>query len=353
MRHSPRVDPPLTCFLGVPLKRGAETIGLIAVADNPRGYGPEHLQALQAIAPVVREAFARRRAEDALRLNELENVARQERNRLARDLHDSVTQALFAATIKAEALTLDPDASSAVTATAEEVRRLTRGALAQMRTLLLELRSDPVHEIPLRQLLRHLVEAAESRAGTSVRLTVRGEAVVPPEVHVMLYRVAQEGLNNVARHARAENAWVVVDLEPSSARLVVGDDGVGFDSRPGAGRAPGPRLDARAGRRGRRRSPHRLQARRGDGGRRGVARRRPGAGIEVRRAGLRPAPVRRRRPASAGRPVEALQRRARARRRHARAHERRVQDADHRGVVLAPGGERVGLVHHAAPPVAG
>jgi signal transduction histidine kinase len=82
---------------------------------------------------------------------------------LARELHDSVTQALFAATMKSEALTLDDALPPRSADTVEEVRRLTRGALAQMRTLLLELRADPLEEIPIQQLLRLLVEATESR----------------------------------------------------------------------------------------------------------------------------------------------------------------------------------------------
>ena len=75
-----------------------------------------------------------------------------------------MTQALFAATLKAEALTLADDSLSDATAqVTDEVRRLNRGALAQMRTLLLELRGDPLEEVPIRQLLRHLIEAAEGR----------------------------------------------------------------------------------------------------------------------------------------------------------------------------------------------
>lgn len=226
----PEGHPPLTSFLGVPLKDGDCTTGMVAVANRPGGYREKHLEGLQVIAPVIREAFERRRAENTLRANEVFTAAQQERNRLARDLHDLVTQALFAAAIKAEALTLDGSLSAETTATVEEVRRLTRGAQAQMRTLLLELRADPLEQVPLRQLLRHLVEATESRASTSVRLTVRGDAVVSTPVHVMLYRVVQEALNNVVRHAKAKHAWVVLDLRPGAVHLVVGDDGHGFDA---------------------------------------------------------------------------------------------------------------------------
>jgi PAS domain S-box-containing protein len=167
-------------------------------------------------------------AEHALRESEAERAAQRERARLARDLHDSVTQALFAATLKAEALVEGGDPAQ-LESIAEDVLRLSRGALAQMRTLLLELRGDALAEVPIGQLLRNAVEATESRAGVRVTLTLIGECTLPPNVHEAVYRIAQEALNNVVRHAKASNAWVELETGPSSARLLIGDDGCGFD----------------------------------------------------------------------------------------------------------------------------
>ncbi len=179
---------------------------------------------------VIRDVGERKEAELALRQKEAEAATMAERNRLARDLHDSVTQALFAASLKAESLTLEKDALPPRTATTiEQVRRLTRGALAQMRTMLLELRSDPVGETPLQMLLAQLVEAAESRASVEVTLRAHGDAQPPAAVHEAMYRIAQEALNNVVRHAHASSAWVELDLQPAEVHLTVGDDGRGFD----------------------------------------------------------------------------------------------------------------------------
>ena len=156
-------------------------------------------------------AVALARAE-TLREHEAERAAQEERTRIARDLHDSVTQSLFAATLKAEALAIaSGDEAPGITAAAEDVQRLSRGALAQMRTMLLELRGDPVEEVPLQQLLRNLVEAAESRASVRVTLTLGEESALSPNVHEVVYRVTQEALNNVVRHAKAQNAWVQLD----------------------------------------------------------------------------------------------------------------------------------------------
>ena len=172
----------------------------------------------------------RKRAEEVIRTAEAERVAQQERSRLARDLHDSVTQALFAATLKTEALTLaDESLPDGVFQVAEEVRRLNRGALAQMRTLLLELRGEPLEDVPLGQLLRHLVEAAEGRSSVNVQLTIRGGERLPPTLNAPIYRITQEALNNVTRHAKASTARVDLDVAHGAVHLVVGDDGCGFD----------------------------------------------------------------------------------------------------------------------------
>ncbi len=181
---------------------------------------------------VSEDITERRRAEDALRGRDREEAARQEKSRVARDLHDSVTQALFAASLKAEALTGVEGVPADVEAVVAEVQRLNRGALAQMRTMLLELRGDPLEQVPLQQLLRNVVEATESRTRTRLSLCIEGEGPLPPVVHVTLYRVTQEALNNVARHAQADHASVELRLRPGHALLTVRDDGRGFVPGP-------------------------------------------------------------------------------------------------------------------------
>ena len=172
----------------------------------------------------------RRRAEEALRDSEIAKAAQKERNRLARELHDSVTQALFAAALRVEALRSSPERLPPEAATViEEVERLNRGALAQMRTMLLELRGEAVEDVPMEQLLRHLADATEGRAAVTVQLSIAGEERLPPNLHVAIFRITQEALNNVVRHAHAATAWVKLELGPGSARLVIGDDGRGFD----------------------------------------------------------------------------------------------------------------------------
>lgn len=156
----------------------------------------------------------------------------EERSRLARDLHDAVTQTLFSASLIAEVLPRlwSRNADEGVRRL-EELRQLTRGALAEMRTLLLELRPSRLTEVPLPDLLRQLTEAVSGRARVPIKLEVSGEAALNPEVQVSLYRVAQEALNNVAKHAQANQATVKLTLQANRAELSIKDNGRGFSMK--------------------------------------------------------------------------------------------------------------------------
>ncbi len=155
-----------------------------------------------------------------------------ERNRLARDLHDDVTQPLFSANLIAEVLPQlwkrDP---TEAWRRLEELRRLTRGALSEMRALLSELRPTALEKAKLGELLRHLAEAVADRSRVSVSLTVDDQYPLPAEVQVALYRIAQEALNNMAKHSGASRATVELQCRAEGARLRIADDGCGFDPK--------------------------------------------------------------------------------------------------------------------------
>ena len=181
------------------------------------------------LAVYVRDVTERMHAEQALRALEAAKAAQLERDRLGRDLHDSVSQALFAANLKAEALGLMLEQDESASALVEQLQRLNRGALAEMRTMLIELREGGVEDVPLEHLLRNAVETAQSRALIDVHLDIRGDAPLPTLLHIALYRVTQEALNNVARHSRASTARVDLDLSANEVHLVIADDGCGFE----------------------------------------------------------------------------------------------------------------------------
>jgi PAS domain S-box-containing protein len=218
--------------LWVPLLFGGRFVGLLAT-DDPgarREFAGRQIRLIEGIAAHAAVAIENARAYEAETAAQIEQAAQDERTRLARDLHDSITQALFAAALKAEGLLQGDDLPADSAEAAEGVRRLTRGALAQMRTLLLELRSESLEDMPIGQLLRNAVEATEGRANLRVTLTLRGDGVPPPELHTAIYRVVQEALNNVVRHSGATQASVELATEPARVRLLVHDDGRGFDS---------------------------------------------------------------------------------------------------------------------------
>lgn len=192
-------------------------------------------------AELKREVEQRLQAEEALRQGEMEKAVAAERSRLARDLHDVVTQTLFSASLVAEALPTawqrDPTEGRQLV---QELRQLTRGALAEMRTLLLELRPAALVETNLGNLLQQLAEALTGREGIAVSVTTEGRFPLPPQVQIALYRMAQETLNNVSKHAQAQHvtiqlryllAGLAEDEEDDGEKveLHVCDDGRGFD----------------------------------------------------------------------------------------------------------------------------
>jgi len=161
---------------------------------------------------------------------EKEKAAAAERQRLARDLHDAVTQTLFSASLIAEVLPQLWEKDRAEGRhRLEELRRLTRGALAEMRMLLLELRPAALGEVGLVDLLRQLSEATTGRTTLPVAFTSRGQCTAPIDVQVALYRVAQEALNNVVKHSGATKASISLHCRENSADLTISDNGSGFD----------------------------------------------------------------------------------------------------------------------------
>ncbi len=159
-----------------------------------------------------------------------EKTATEERTRLARDLHDAVSQTLFSTSLIAEVLPrLWERNKEEGLKKLEEVRQLTRGALAEMRTLLFELRPAALADADLNDLLRQLADSVIGRARVPVALEVDGTCEVPTDVKIALYRIAQEALNNIAKHSGASRAQVSLHCQPQRITLHITDNGQGFD----------------------------------------------------------------------------------------------------------------------------
>jgi signal transduction histidine kinase/ligand-binding sensor domain-containing protein len=188
------------------------------------------VQVTERTAELEREVEQRLQVEEALRQSEREQAVAAERSRLARELHDAVTQTLFSASLIAEVLPrvwqLDAERGRQQL---EEVRLLTQGALAEMRALLLELRPDALAKANMAELLQQLGRAVTGRTGMPVYVRTDSQASLPSAVQIAFYRIAQEGLNNAARHAEANQIDVAFSCGPGWAMLTITDDGRGFD----------------------------------------------------------------------------------------------------------------------------
>jgi signal transduction histidine kinase len=233
-RHEPAPSGRYGDLLAVPLLVRDRPYGVLALSyRRPRSFSDVDVRLVASFGGQVALALENAR----LRAEVEQNAVAGERSRLARDLHDSVTQSLFAASLKAEAVRRrwQPPSEEA-RQNLEEMERLSRGALAEMRTLLLEMRPQALERASLKVLLEQLVAAAEGRMLLDVELTVTGAPGLPPDVTVAMFRIAQEAINNIERHAGATTAWVRLEGGDGAVRLEVGDDGRGFT--PGAD-APG------------------------------------------------------------------------------------------------------------------
>jgi PAS domain S-box-containing protein len=178
-----------------------------------------------------KEIKQRTQIEEELGQKAVEEAVTAERNRLARDLHDAVTQTLFSTSLIAEILPelWETDIEEAKNST-EELRQLTRGALAEMRTLLLELRPATLTQVRLGDLIKQLCEAFVGRSRLPIVLKIEGDHELSPEVQVAFYRIAQESLNNVFKYARATQVDVKLVIFETSVQFETCDNGIGFDT---------------------------------------------------------------------------------------------------------------------------
>ena len=167
---------------------------------------------------------------DMTRRIEAEQAAQEERQRLAHELHDAVSQTLFSASTIAQTLQRTWDNNpDIVHQNLGELQILTQGALAEMRNLLLELRPGALEHIAMPDLLHQLVDGFSGRTKTEIELLVSGDHPLSYNVRFVFFRLAQEALNNIIKHARANQVQVNYDSQPDQVQLIIEDNGRGFD----------------------------------------------------------------------------------------------------------------------------
>jgi signal transduction histidine kinase len=222
--------------LYVPLVVGERAIGLVA-AHNKRGPDPrfndEELRVAETFAAraAVAVDLADRVARDSLR--RVVEGQELERRRLARELHDETGQALTSILLglkRVEEAKTEEDAHGAASELRAEIVKTLQG----VRRLAVELRPKALDDFGLVPALERLAEAFGGDSGIAIDLEANvGDDRLPPEMETALYRIAQEALTNVAKHARAQHVSVVVTRRHGSVTILVEDDGRGFGARGG------------------------------------------------------------------------------------------------------------------------
>jgi PAS domain S-box-containing protein len=214
-------------WMWVPLAVKNRIIGGIGVAHVEPDYFSLHHAAL-ALSVANQAAITMLNAELYEHAQAL--AVLEERQRLARSLHDAVNQSLFSAGLIAEVLPrLWEKDQEEGRRSLEDLRKLTQGAMAEMRVMLAELRPTTLTDADLGDLLRLLVNAFTGRTNVPAKVTVLGQGGLPSEVQVGIYRICQEALNNIAKHAGASQVEISLILEDNAIELRIHDDGRGFD----------------------------------------------------------------------------------------------------------------------------
>lgn len=214
-------------LLYVPLSAKGRQLGFFILGKHDLGeLSPEGLSLLSSIGKQIGVAMENARLYEQAELAAIT----AERSRLARELHDAVTQTLFSANLIADVIPRiwrrNPEEGLQ---NLEELRQLTRGALAEMRTLLLEMRPESLERADLKSLLTQLADAFVGRVRVPVSLTIQGDCELTHEVKLVFYRVAQEALNNIAKHSGARQVELRMACQAGRMSLSIRDDGLGFE----------------------------------------------------------------------------------------------------------------------------
>ncbi len=215
-------------FIAVPMRSGGKALGVLSVYGIPEySLGAEQSALLISIADHISVAIEN----DRLRKKAEQLAVMEERERLARELHDSVSQALYSLILFAEAaLERERDGKlDLVRRHLEDIDDTAHQALKEMRLMLYELRTATRINEGLVEALRYRLDAVEGRAGVKTRLILDLDDPLDPALEETLYFIAQEGLNNALKHANANAIDVKIIQNGDMIEMEIIDDGDGFD----------------------------------------------------------------------------------------------------------------------------
>ena len=217
----------LTALLAMPLHVNGGVIGVLDVVNKAGGFTDEDVRIMSVFASQAAMAIEHARLQQ--QAEQLAVLA--ERQRLARDLHDSVAQSLYSVSLyaNAAALALAAGKTEATSSYLTELQETAQEGMRDMRLLIFQLHPPLLETEGLVAALQARLAAVEGRAGPQVEFRVEGERRLPIAIEEDLYWIAQEALNNVRKHATAGHVSVHLHFSATSVRLEVIDDGAGFD----------------------------------------------------------------------------------------------------------------------------
>jgi signal transduction histidine kinase len=176
---------------------------------------------------IIRDITERKSIETQIQ----ESATLEERDRIARELHDSVTQSLYSINLQSDAtiMALTSGRVEDAEKRLQTLKEIAQESMTEMRLLIYEMHPSILEEAGLVAALRQRLETVESRSGIEVDLQVEGEQRLPIAVEEELFRISLEGLNNVLKHAKAKQVLVRLSFKHDRCRLTIKDDGVGLD----------------------------------------------------------------------------------------------------------------------------
>jgi signal transduction histidine kinase len=223
----------MASFLGVPIVARGSVVGAFYLTDKEEApeFSLEDQELIEMLAPHAAVAMESARLWE--RSRELSIV--EERNRLARELHDSLVQKLFGVVLAAQsAATLLERDSEAARAQVETLRELAQDAVVELRSLVFQLRPAEIETEGLGAALRSHVDVLRRAHRADISLALTGSPRLRPGVDEEVFRIAQESLQNALRHSEAERIDVRLDEGAGGLRLEVADDGLGFEPEEAA-----------------------------------------------------------------------------------------------------------------------
>jgi len=226
--HAYHRNPNLQSLLVIPLYMDDVSIGVIDVVNKPGGFTNDDMRIMSLFADQAAIAI------ENIRLHkQSEQLAVvNERQRLARDLHDSVTQTIYSLSLYADATqkALQGNKVDKALDHLDELRKMVREAMLDMRLLIFELHPPILQKEGLATAIKIRLESVEARSGIRTEFNVVDEIGLPVETETELYRIAQEALTNVVKHAKANHVNVSMQYFQDIFKLKVQDNGIGFDS---------------------------------------------------------------------------------------------------------------------------